>query len=200
MAFALPPAPVSPFLVEAVIAGGRLLSDAVSSAVAVVAMISSSEEFFQSALARLSGDLGPCGSICAVLPFDFTRYYEKEMGTGLLRTYAVFDRRVPEDKLKAIKRMTTSLEGEFLHPGTDRRRINLDPGILTPDHLVLASHKSASHRVYLGDGVYAELELLYQNGGFQPLPWTYPDYRTAAARDFFKEARSTLMEKRQTRS
>jgi hypothetical protein len=105
-----------------------------------------------------------------------------------------------EDELKRMKRTAESLEAAFLYAGTNRRRINLDPGILTPEHLVLASHKCASHRVYLGDGVYAELELVYQNGDFQPLPWTYPDYRTRLARDFFKVVRSSIMAKKQTRS
>lgn len=162
------------------------------SEVAVVAMISSFRELFKSASARLAETLGRRTSICEIFPFDFTEYYDKEMGNGLLRTYATFSDMAAEDELKRMKRVAESLEAEFYYPGTRRRRINLDPGILTTEHLVLASHKSAAHRIYLGDGVYAELELVYQNGDFQPLPWTYLDYRTRIARDFFKEARGRL--------
>ena len=30
---------------------------------------------------------------------------------------------------------------------------------------------------YLRDGIYADLTLVFQKGGYRPLPWTYPDYR-----------------------
>jgi hypothetical protein len=154
-------------------------------------MISSSRDLFEGACERLAEALGPRVSMCEVLPFDFTDYYDGEMGNDLLRTYAIFGGRAAEDDLKRLKRLTESVEAEFHYPGTKNRRINLDPGILTADHLVLASHKYAAHRVYIGDGVYAELELIYRNGGFQPLPWTYPDYRTRIALDFFEAARSS---------
>lgn len=162
-------------------------------AIAVVAMISSFRELFEIASARLAKALGPRTSACEIFPFDFTEYYDEEMGTGLLRTYATFGDMTAEDELRRMKRVTEQCEAEFFYPGTERRRINLDPGVLTAEHLVLASHKRASHRVYLGDRVYAELEFVYRNGTFQPLPWTYPDYRTKAALGFFNEARSLLV-------
>jgi len=64
---------------------------------------------------------------------------------------------------------------------------------LTAEHLVLASHKSAGHRVYLGDGVYADLQLWHVYGEFKPLTWTYPDYRMKAARVFFEKTRAGLL-------
>lgn len=170
------------------------------SAIAVVAMISSSRGLFEDASERLAETLGPRVSMCEIFPFDFTDYYDEEMGKGLLRTYAIFECNAAEDELRRLKRVAGSLEAEFLCPGTKNRRVNLDPGVLTADHLVLASHKYAAHRIYMGDGVYAELELIYRNGHFQPLPWTYPDYGTRIARDFFKAARSSLLPERQTRS
>ena len=176
------------------------MSSVQQSGVAVIAMISSFRELFERASERLAGTLGPLASICEIFPFDSTEYYQEEMGSGLLRTYVTFTDMVTEDELKRMKRIAESLETEFYYSGTERRRINLDPGILTTEHLVLASHKSASHRIYIGGGVYAEVELVYQNGDFQVLPWTYPDYRTRVARDYFKKMRSTIMAKMQTRS
>jgi hypothetical protein len=169
------------------------LPNDLQSAITVVAMISSFCELFERASARLAEALGPRTSTCDIFPFDFTEYYDREMGTGLLRTYATFGGTTTEDELIRMKRVTESAEREFLYPGTERRRINLDPGVLTAEHLVLASHKRASHRVYLGDGVYAEIELVYRKGSFQPLAWTYPDYRTGTALSFFNEVRSLLM-------
>ena len=98
-----------------------------------------------------------------------------------------------EENLRQMKSATVACERQFLFPDSERRMINLDPGVLTVDHLVLASHKSAGHRLYLGDGVYAELELWYVNGGFEPLPWTYLDYKTKEARVFFEKTRAVLL-------
>lgn len=162
-------------------------------ALPVVGMISAFPELFEEAAARLVPNLGPVLLKCDVFPFDFTEYYNVEMGRDLLRTYVAFDGRVSEDVLYEMKTFSISREREFLYPGTSNRRINLDPGVLTADHLVLASHKRAAHRICIRDGVFGELELIYVSGAFQPLPWTYPDYRTQVARSFFESIRAVLL-------
>jgi hypothetical protein len=54
--------------------------------------------------------------------------------------------------------------------------VNLDPGYLTRERLVLATGKNYTHRIYLGGGIFGDLTLTYSRGGFKPLPWSYPDY------------------------
>ena len=44
------------------------------------------------------------------------------------------------------------------------------------ENLVLATGKSQAHRIYLGEGVFGDLTLIFRKGTYQPLPWTYPDY------------------------
>lgn len=164
-----------------------------SPAVPIVGMISAFEDLFDRAAEALSRELGPVAMACEAFPFDFTEYYNREMGERLLRTYVAFSAAAGEEALPRMKSAASSLEREFLYPKTYRRRINLDPGVLTADHLVLASHKKAAHRIYLGGDVYGELELIYARGAYEPLPWTYPDYRTPAARSFFARIRSVLL-------
>lgn len=159
----------------------------------VVGMISAFRDLFGGASTRLCAEFGPVIATCDIFHFDFTEFYKPEMGSGLLRTYAVFGRSMTEDCLREMKSVTAGCERGFLYPESERRMINLDPGLLTIDHLVLASHKNAAHRVYIGGGVFVELELMYINGGFEPLPWTYPDYRTKAARVFFEKTRAGLL-------
>ena len=55
--------------------------------------------------------------------------------------------------------------------------MNIDPGYLTLFQLVLASAKPFSHRIYLDRGIWAEVTLLFRDGTFETLPWTYPDYK-----------------------
>ena len=78
--------------------------------------------------------------------------------------------------LANAKVFTNSVEADFSLNG--RRRVNLDPGLLFPGRLILATTKDRAHRIPLRDGIFAELTLLYEKGGWKPLPWTYPDYRT----------------------
>jgi hypothetical protein len=96
------------------------------------------------------------------------------MGGPLSRCLLSFEHLISPDELSAIKVETNSLEKKFAQKG--KRGINIDPGYLTPERLVLATGKNYTHRIYLRDGVYADLTLIYQSGEFQPLPWTYLDY------------------------
>jgi hypothetical protein len=57
---------------------------------------------------------------------------------------------------------------------------------------VLASTKDHAHRIYLADGIYAEVTLAFRGGAWQPLDWTYPDYRRADFQAFFTKCRDVL--------
>ena len=125
------------------------------------------------------------------LPFHYTTYYEKEMGTELSRIIITFKRLMRREQLVRIKRFTRELEAAYSIHG--KRQINLDPGYIAPEHLILATGKGFYHRPYLGRGVYADLTLVYQKGEFKPLKWTYPDYRTKKLRTIFKNLRDRYM-------
>lgn len=75
------------------------------------------------------------------------------------------------------------------------RPLNLDPGYLTLAKLVLASTKDHSHRLYLGEGIYAEVTLNYVSGRWQPLPWTYPNYRRDDYQRFLDRCRQQYAER-----
>ncbi|MCP4534749.1 MAG: DUF4416 family protein, partial [Delftia sp.] len=72
------------------------------------------------------------------------------------------------------------------------RPINLDVGYVEPSKLVLASMKNFSHRIYLRDGVYAEVTLMFRKGLWEPLGWTFPDYRSGRYDAFLTAARDSL--------
>ena len=52
------------------------------------------------------------------------------------------------------------------------------------ERFVLATGKNYSHRIYIGDGIYADLTLIFQKGAYQSLPWTYPDYQDEGMKAF----------------
>ncbi|HID32484.1 MAG TPA: DUF4416 family protein [bacterium (Candidatus Stahlbacteria)] len=122
-----------------------------------------------------------------VIPFDLTDYYEPEMGKGLLRVWCACREPFPPDKIVELKHKATGIEKELAQEG--KRMVNIDPGYVDMKRVVLATHKDAAHRIYLKDGIYAEVTLIYHKKSFQPLPWTYPDYRFDAAIQFFNSLR-----------
>lgn len=123
------------------------------------------------------------------VPFDQSDYYEPEMGGGLMRTWVCFEKLVDQTGLISLKHEAVKIEGRFLNE-KGGRRINIDPGLLTLNNLILTTHKYSAHRLYLGDQVFAEITLLYQNRFFQPLPWTYQDYQLKSVLEFFAKVRN----------
>ncbi len=162
----------------------------------ICGMLAMREEWLRSALDRLQASFGPADDIGEVLPFDFTDYYEPEMGGPLLRQLAAFEDLIRPEALADVKLRTNELETQLAREVADgpERPVNLDPGYVSAAKLVLATTKDFGHRVYLRDGIYAESTLKWRKGGFACWDWTYPDYRTDAYRDFFARARERYLE------
>jgi len=126
---------------------------------------------------------GPIDYESPPLPFDHTAYYDEELGVPLARRILGFARLVPLDGLVAVKLATNDDERAHARPANNApngaRRVNLDPGLITLERLVLASGKNFTHRVYLGRGIWADLTMIYnKKSGWVVLPWTFPDYAT----------------------
>src|SRR5205814_10084035 len=89
---------------------------------------------------------------------------------------------------------TNALENELAGQGRfpELRPLNLDPGLLTLGKFLLATTKDQAHRVYLGQGIYAEVTLRFEAGEYVPWPWTYADYREPSLRAALKGFRDYL--------
>jgi hypothetical protein len=141
--------------------------------------------------AKLETVFGPVALVSPRFEFNQTRYYEATMGPGLWKQLLVFGRLVSADCLAEVKRLTNNLEAELAGMQTypEVRPLNLDPGVLSLGKLLLATTKDQAHRIYLREGIYAEVTLRFQAGKFEPWPWTYADYREPALLAFLKEVR-----------
>lgn len=117
---------------------------------------------------------GPIDMVSPWFSFEFTSYYEKEMGPHLVRRMIAFKNPIHQDALADIKLCTNRIENRYLAGG--QRRVNIDPGYMLQERFVLGTGKNFTHRIYIGHGIYADLTLIYQKGAFRTLPWTYPDY------------------------
>jgi hypothetical protein len=125
-------------------------------------------------LGALSGRFGVIDFISAKMSFHYTDYYTEEMGSSLVRRFIFFDTLIRPESLPDVKLFTNDVENTYSEKGN--RRVNIDPGYISPAHMILATGKGYTHRPYLRDGIYADLTLIYREKSFHPLPWTYPDY------------------------
>ncbi len=153
----------------------------------VIGLFLACKDLFPALAAELEAAFGRVDLVSAWMPFDYTTYYAKEMGSGLSRRVLAFRPLIAQKRLPEIKSATNAIERAYAVDG--RRQANIDPGYLLLERFVLATGKNYSHRIYLGQGIYADLTLIYRRGTFDALPWTYPDYAEPPLRRFLLSVR-----------
>jgi len=137
------------------------------------------------------------------LVFDFsssTQYYEDEFGDSIKRIFVSFEKLIQPETLMDIKEASNSIEAGFIETG--KRKINIDPGYMDTNKVVLASCKYDQQKIHLGKGIWADITLLYAKGEFYPLNWTFPDFKKPdyyncllKIRDNYKRALKNLKSK-----
>ncbi len=153
----------------------------------IASLIAADPDPLDRGVAELESVFGPVDWRSPVLAFDRTRYYEREMGGPLVRRFVTFERLVRPEALVRDKRETQRIEDRFR--GKGHRTVNVDPGTISLERLVLATGKNYTHRIYLSSGVYADLTLVYHRKSFRGLPWTYPDYADPEVIEMFNQVR-----------
>jgi ribosomal silencing factor RsfS len=153
----------------------------------VVSVFLKEKALITSIVADLMEKFGTVDVMSTWMPFDWTTYYQSEMGAPLFRRMIVFQQLIEQQELPEIKQITNDIEKRYVE--NDKRRVNIDPGYLLLERFVLATGKNFSHRIYVGKQIYADLTLIYKKGGFQALPWTFPDYADSRMHVFLEKAR-----------
>jgi len=139
---------------------------------------------------RLLSSIGTIEERTPFMPFVHTRYYEKEMGAPLMRCFLLFTPLLKREMLPSIKLQTNDIESTLSVEG--KRRVNIDPGYIALEHVILATTKGYTHRIYIENGIFADLTLMFYDGTYRPLDWTYPDYRNDDIISFFNHWRERL--------
>ena len=161
-------------------------------------LLSPDPALFDACSSVLEKEFGAIDLESKMLPWDRTEYYREEMGAGIYRKFIFFRDLIDPAKLAGIKVFTNAVEDRFSEktPSGTRRTINLDPGYVTEAKVVLATTKDFSHRVYIGEGIFAEVTLRYgsKERSFTACDHTYFDFRTERYRQLFNQARTLLRE------
>jgi hypothetical protein len=166
-----------------------------ASALLIIAVTSRHDGALAWARERTASEFGPIAIASDAFDFTETDYYAATMGANLVKQFLAFERLIDPGDMAEMKRRTNNWENEYAALGrhAESRPLNLDPGYITPAKLVLASTKDHAHRIYLRSGIYAEITLVYRHRQWEPMEWTYPDYRREDYQRFFTECRNWLL-------
>ncbi|HEY7217650.1 MAG TPA: DUF4416 family protein [Candidatus Binatia bacterium] len=157
-------------------------------------LLSSNREILAGVETDLVEVLGEIDGRSVVVSWAASEYYEREMGSGLLRGFVSFSCLASPEDLATVKLRTQQIEDRYRTSTFGSRRVNLDPGYVDAYKVVLASTKNAGQRLYLRSGIYAEATLIYHDGDFHGLAYTYPDYLWAETLAFFTRLRAAYLE------
>jgi hypothetical protein len=152
---------------------------------------------------RAESHFGPIALASPRFEFHETDYYEATMGAGIRKCFWVFERLADPAQLVEWKILSNAWEDELaakpalagIEPA-ESRPLNIDPGYISMAKLVLASTKDYAHRIYLSQGIYAEITLFFRQNKWQPHEWTFPDYQREDYQNFFTNARQWYKMKR----
>ena len=166
----------------------------------VCGLLYKEEKWRSQALVDLQTEFGNIDFQSDSFDFRFTDYYFKEMGEPLFRQFVSFHRLMDPADLAVIKVWTNSLEEKYSSLAGQSRVLNIDPGYLNMTAFILATSKNYAHRIYLGKGVFAQQELLFERKKVQTLDWTYPDYRSFEYQETLRKIRDIYATQLKTKS
>lgn len=163
----------------------------------IIGVLTSTPELLRQIYKALEEYFGPIDLRSDILPFKFTDYYDEEMGNGIQRQFYSFEKLIMPDEIATVKVQTNHIEESIASSKkySVQRPINIDPGYMNESRLILASTKDFSHRIYLRDGIYAEVTLNYRRRRYESFPWTFPDYKSSDYQNFFLLARELYVKK-----
>ncbi len=160
----------------------------------IIGILAAEESCLAAAIDVLTTEFGKLDLISPTWPFTQTEYYKAQTGENIVRGFITFENLIDPGDLAAIKIKTNHLEQQLAEKLKTSlpRPVNLDPGIIEPSKLILASTKNFSHRIYIGQNIYAELTLSYSKGKWESYRFTFGDYKEARYHEFFTKARDKL--------
>ena len=160
------------------------------------------EGILNEAISLVKAEFGELDFVSEDFLFEVTNYYQAEMGERLLRRFCSFERLIQPDQIVHAKLFTNRVEEKYLDGS--QRRINLDPGYLDYYKVVLASAKQGGQKIYLREGIYADMTLVLYKKKWESFDWSFPDFKSGVydtvlskIRDLYKsQVRSGFLEDR----
>jgi hypothetical protein len=163
----------------------------------ITAITSRYSEAFEWAIEKSQCLWGPI--VLTSQRFDFTEtgFYQSTMGDDLKKQFLAFETPFDPAQIADTKIQSNRWESQLAQETelAVERPVNIDPGYLSEAKLVLATTKDRDHRIYLRDGIFAEVTLFYRRNRWTASRWTYPDYQRPDFQEFFSQCRQYLRTK-----
>jgi hypothetical protein len=162
----------------------------------IIGILAADSSCLESAIQSIEETFGSVDLTSEIWPFTQTDYYKDQTGPNILRQFVTIAELIDPAILAEVKHRTNKIEQDLAEKLKHQfpRPVNLDPGIIEPSKLILASTKNFSHRIYIGRKMYAEVTLIYDKGKWKPFDYTFPDYRQGRYWPFFSKVRKKLLE------
>ena len=165
----------------------------------IIGILAADSSCLESAIQSIEETFGSVDLTSEIWPFTQTDYYKDQTGPHIAKQFVSIEKLIDPGELAQIKHKTNQIEqtqADLLRSSgvVWPRPINLDPGIIEPSKLVLASTKNFSHRIYIGEQMYAEVTLVFNKGKWESFPYTFPDYKQLRYLEFFNKVRTRLVE------
>lgn len=152
----------------------------------IIGLLANSKESLDVIKSVLIEQLGEIDQQMDVIPFEWTNYYQEEVGEKPIRTFLSFKALIDRETIVDIKRLTNQIE---LKEFNGQRLVNIDPGYMTLGQFFLATTKDQRQRVYVSKGIFIDPTLYFKDKQYQWYDWTYHDYRSQEYHDFLKSVR-----------
>lgn len=149
------------------------------------------EDWFFWTLEKLKAIWGEHENVSTPVPFTTTDYY-RDIAPRLMRRFICFSGLAKAGELPDWKHASIEIETESRNP----RIVNIDPGYVDGARLVLASTKDHAHRIYLRDGIFAEVTMRFRFGKWAPFDYTFPDFASGVYDNFLSAARASWLKEK----
>ncbi len=157
--------------------------------VRIAGILHPDEKWFQWSVDRLEEKWGSVKRRSETFPFSHTDYY-RDIAPELKRTFVSFPGLARAGDLADWKMFSCSIERD----SGATRKVNIDPGYVNGSRLVLASTKDHAHRIFLRDGIFAEVTLRFMKKRWVSFDCTFPDFTCGVYDCFLDEARKDWLE------
>jgi len=156
----------------------------------IAAILYNDESAFEEAIQKLEARFSTVDYRGEIFPFTQSDYYENEMGPDLKRILISFATPVAPESLVEAKIVADQIEKEAL--SQEKRSVNIDTGYIDLFKVVLASFKGRNNKIYISDGIWADMVLYFKQGDFHPFDWSFPDFKSGIFNPALKEIREKL--------
>ena len=149
----------------------------------LIAVMYADKETLDKAVIELKKSFGDIDNESAEYDFNFTTYYEKEMGKNLKKKFLSFAKTITNEELAKIRIETGKIEDSFRI--NNKRTINIDPGYISEEGVFMASLKHRPFKTEIGKGIFLHKILGFDDDKIIEFNHTFADYKHDKIKEFF---------------